>query len=183
MRTAKAPTKAAPDAVSATVKRAPACWEPTWLLCSALRGRTTVASPALTSVISSPRWAAKGTAIDRPLAIASKSTFGIPGTPGIGAAYLQQVRRSRRIATPSAGSGSAALEGRVPGAAVLEEGADGVLQVLGREQLRGFGPHSLVSGGHPALAEAAEDVLRHRVRLGRPPASSPASLRAAASKS
>jgi hypothetical protein len=29
IRSAKAPTKAAPEAVSAAVKRAPACWEPT----------------------------------------------------------------------------------------------------------------------------------------------------------
>src|SRR4029079_2771139 len=70
----------------------------------------------------------------------------------------RRLSRSRR---------SASLEGGVAGAAVLEEGADGVPQVLGGEELAGFGPHRLVSGRDSAFAEAAEDVLGHRVRPGR----------------
>src|SRR3954452_4275090 len=153
MRSTKAPTKAAPEAVSAAVKRAPACWEPTWFFSSGRSGRTTVASPTEISVISTSRWPAKGTACVIPLAIRSKSVIGAP--------YIHRVRVSRRIAMLFAASRSAAVELGVPGAALLEEGADGVLQVLGRKELRGFGPHRLVSGRDPAFAEAAEDALGH----------------------
>jgi len=44
------------------------------------------------------------------------------------------------------------------GAAVLEEGLDRLLQVLGREQLGRLGPDRLVGGGDAAFAEAAQDV-------------------------
>src|ERR1044072_1312023 len=146
MRSAKAPTKAAPEAGSATVKRAPACGEPTWLPSSGRSGRRTVASPGPMLVISSPRWPANGTATVIPCAIASQSTIG----------------RGRYPSRPSA-----ALELGMAGA-LLEESLDGPLQVLGCEQLAGLGADRLVGGRHPAFAEAAQDKLGHRVRLGRP---------------
>src|ERR1044072_2902474 len=92
MRSAKAPTKAAPEAVSATVKRAPACWEPTWLVSSARSGSRTTASPGATWVISRPRCPAKGTACVIPCAIASKSVTGAGAYLSGDAVYLEQVR-------------------------------------------------------------------------------------------
>src|ERR1700709_847920 len=145
IRSARAPTKAAPEAVSATVKRAPACWEPTWFFSSSRSGRSGTASPSAMLVRVTPRWPAKGIAIVMPLAIASKSV----------------------IEVPLSGRGSAALEFGVAGATVLEGGLDRVLGVLGGEEGGGFGPGRLVGGGQPAFAEAAEDLLGHRVRLGR----------------
>src|SRR4051795_3232597 len=130
MRSAKAPTKAAPEAVSATVKRAPACWEPTWLVNSGRSGRRTTDSPSAMLVISRPRWPANGTAIVIPLAIASKSV--IAANPSESPRTLP--------------NRSAALKLRVPGAALLEEGADRPLQVLAGEQLAGFGADRLVGG-------------------------------------
>src|SRR5260221_12122060 len=145
MRSAKAPTKAAPEAVSATVKRAPAGWEPTWLVRFGRSGRRTTASPSATLVISRPRWPANGTAWVIACAIASKSVTG-----------WNPIRRG----------GSAALELGVA-RALLEEGAEGVLQVLGGEQLAGVLADGLVGGRHAAFAEAAQDVLGHRLGAGR----------------
>src|SRR5260221_4784223 len=145
MRSAKAPTKAAPEAVSATVKRAPACWEPTWLVRFGRSGRRTTASPSATLVISRPRWPANGTAWVIACAIASKSVTG-----------WNPIRRG----------GSAALELGVA-RALLEEGADGVLQVLGGEQLAGVLADGLVGGRHAAFAEAAQHGLGHRMGAGR----------------
>src|SRR4051794_2918805 len=143
MRSAKAPTKAAPEAVSATVKRAPACWEPTWFFSSSRSGRRATASPSAMLVTVMPRWPAKGIAIVMPFAIASKSVI---------------------CELPS--GRSAALEFGVAGATVLEERLHRVLEILGREEVGGFGAGRLVGGGEAAFAEAAEDVLGHRVRPG-----------------
>src|ERR1700755_3161200 len=75
-----------------------------------------------------------------PLAIASKSI-------SIATPYPRaRVRSLPRYARESANArgGLPAVELRVPRAAVLEERTHGAAQILGREQLRGFGPHRLV---------------------------------------
>src|SRR5277367_4507639 len=135
IRSAKAPTKAAPDAVSAAVKRAPACWEPTWFLSSPRSGRTAVASPSARLVTSTPRKPTKGTAWVIPCAIASKSFTGGP-YPATRVDGLKTGPCPPKLAV---GRHLAALEPGVPGAAVLEEGADGVLQILGGEEVGRFG--------------------------------------------
>src|SRR4029077_2632323 len=57
---------------------------------------------------------------------------------------------------------SPTLELGVPRPALLEEGSDRVLQVLGREQLTGFGADRLVGGGDATFAGGAQDVAGHR---------------------
>src|SRR6476619_1244557 len=51
--------------------------------------------------------------------------------------------------------------------ALLEEGLDGALEVLAGEEVGGVVANRLVGGGNSAFAEAAQDVLGHRVGLGR----------------
>src|SRR5262249_22321812 len=65
-------------------------------------------------------------------------------------------------------AGLAALERGVAWAAVLEEGLDRVLQVLGRKEVGRLGADHLVGRRDPALAGALQHLLRQRMRLGRP---------------
>src|SRR5882724_11247294 len=118
----------------------------------------TTASPAATLVISRPRYPSKGTAWLIPCAIASKSVIGATlSRSGALYARMRCIRRTGRL------SGPRRWRDRVRHA---RGRFDRALQVLGREQLAGLGADRLVSGRDPALAEAAQDELGHRVRFG-----------------